>query len=222
LVQIVCTFHPSVGNTFICSQNPLDNMSGHRPQCKLMPPVETTTVRKPKELLVQSVHFDHLDNDGTVTTNSVLDLATRPYPSTSFSPDMDTTESSTGGLFDSLGVSDFSPAIETTEVWNDGSFDYFNMHNPSLDIPPSHTLASLTDANTLNTVTFQNETSTDVVGGFFDIDPEDTVTNIHTGEKTAPKRPHQVCCIPSLHRCLLSIPSEKRFTQRVHQTPVRI
>jgi hypothetical protein len=137
-----------------------------------VPPVETTIVRGPQHsqrILVQSVHFSHLDHDGTVTTNSVLDLATRPYPSPVPFPDSDITESSNDGSFDSLDV------FENTS--------------------PSQTFHRCTDENTASTDGVQNETSAEVVPGFFDIDPEDEVTNTQTGERKTPKRPHQVCSL---------------------------
>jgi hypothetical protein len=155
------------------SENQLNDMSGRRSRRKIVPPVETTTVRgpqHPKRFLVQSVHFGHLENDGTVTTNSVLDLTTRPLSAGRF-PDIDTTESVNDGSFDSLDV-----------------FEHISL---------SKTFDSLTDENTPDTASneaSQNETSAEVVTGFFDIDPEDEVSNIHTGEKKVPKRPHQVCC----------------------------
>jgi hypothetical protein len=147
-------------------------MSGRRPRRKLVPPVETITVRgsqHPKKLLVQSVLFGHLDNDGTVTTNSVLDLATRPCSGAAPFPDIDIGETSNDGYIDSLDVS-----------------------NSSLSNSPSKTFDSLSE--------IPNETSAEVVPGFFDIDSEDEIINI--GDRNAPKRPHQVCCILNLQGCL--------------------
>ena len=161
------------------AQNQLDNMSGRRPRRKLVPPVETTTVRgpqNPKRFLVQSVHFSHLDKDGRVTTNSVLDLATRPYSSAAFFPDIDITESlnDNAGAFDSLDTKAFD------SLTNENTSDTTSADTASTDAASAEAL--------------QNETLAEVVSGFFEIDPEDQVTNVHTGEKKAPKRPHQVCC----------------------------
>jgi hypothetical protein len=156
-------------------------MSGRRPRRKLVPPVETTTVRGPQHLkrfLVQSVHFSHLDNNGRVTTNSVLDLATRPYPSAAFLPDIDNTETSSdnGGAFDTLDANTFD---SLTDENNPDTFDSLSEeHTP--------------DTGFVDTGSTEAQTPADMVPGFFEIDPEDQVTNIHTGGKKAPKRPHQV------------------------------
>jgi hypothetical protein len=48
---------------------------------RVPPPVDTTVVCGTEPLktsLMQAVHFTHLDHDGTVTTESILDVATRP------------------------------------------------------------------------------------------------------------------------------------------------
>jgi hypothetical protein len=162
-------------------------MSSQKPRRKgRVPPVETATVRVAQPLnplLIQSVHFAHLDNDGRVTTDSVLDLATRPYSGATFnftpSPDLAIMEPFDDSFFDSP-----SDAVSN------------NAPTQSLpDLSPSKTIDSVANPGTSPVDAPQSDISDEVGASFFEIDLEDEVVNIHTGEKKVPKRPHQVSCI---------------------------
>jgi hypothetical protein len=94
-----------------------------------------------------------------VTTNSVLDLATRSYLSAAFLPDIDNTNTLDVNTFDSL-----------TDKNNPDTFD---------SLTEEHT----PDTGFADTGSAKAQTPADMVPGFFEIDPEDQVTNIHTGGK---------------------------------------
>jgi hypothetical protein len=86
---------------------------------KRVPPlVETTVVcgtQPLKTSLVQSVHFAHLDHDGRVTTESVLDVATRPHAfNRPPSPDAHNVEPSSSGFFDISPSTTFGCSTENT------------------------------------------------------------------------------------------------------------
>jgi hypothetical protein len=161
---------------------------------RVLPPVETTIVRgtqPPKPSLVQSVRFTHLNGDGGVTTDSILDLATRPY-SNADTPHLDVAEN--------VGFSDF--------------FD------PSAISPPE-TSGSSTNENTTDTAAAETCFSAELIPSFFEIDPEDQVVDTTTGERRAPKRPHQVCSIlfsPISLRTTL----EEGLNTRIYETSARI
>jgi hypothetical protein len=84
---------------------------------RVAPPVDTTVVRGTQPLkisLVQSVHFAHLDHDGRVTTESVLDVATMPQAfNNPPSPDAHN-EPSSAGFFDIPPSTTFGCSTEST------------------------------------------------------------------------------------------------------------
>jgi hypothetical protein len=154
--------------------------------------VEMTTVRAqpPKPSLVRSVHFTNVHSDGIMTMDSVLDLATRPYSGASFKfhenkPAEEPIPAHHVASLDSFNDSSFDPI--SNDVFDDTSGDTLNSpdsltKSTSADTPP----------NDLSGI------SEEVIASFFEIDVEDEVINPNTGEKKAPKRPHQVCRILNL------------------------
>jgi hypothetical protein len=128
------------------------------PQSKgVLPPVETTIVRgtqPSKPSLVQSVRFTHLNRDGGVTTESILDLATRPYSNT---PHLDLAESTDIGFFD--------------------SFDPFSISPPEIS-------GRSTNKNTADTAAAEGCFSDELNPSFFGIDPKDEVDTTTGERKT--------------------------------------
>jgi hypothetical protein len=123
----------------------------------VLPSVETTIVRgtqPPKPSLVQSVRFTHLNRDGGVTTESILDLATRPYSNT---PHLDVAES--------------------TDV------EFFDSFYPFSTSPPEISGHS-TNKNTADTAAAEGSFSDELNPSFFEIDPEDEVDTTTGERKT--------------------------------------